>query len=70
LQALVARIFPAPSSATISAPLSGILRRNSAGAPAAAADGSAPRTLSEGSTASLAGVLNASADPLDLRDDL
>jgi hypothetical protein len=61
-------IFPALSSATISAPLSGIPRCNSVGS--AGADGSAPRTLSAGSTASAADAAIASADPLDFRDDL
>jgi hypothetical protein len=66
LQALVARYFPVPSSATISAPLSGILRCNSAGAPAE--DENAARILSADEDASAAGGAIASAGhPLDFR---
>jgi len=58
-------IFAALSGATIAVPLPGSVRCSSAGVPAE--DENAARIPSADTAASAAGVLNASADPLDLR---
>jgi hypothetical protein len=61
-------IFAALSVATIAAPLPGSVRCSSAGV--SAGDENAVRILSADTTASAAGALNTSADPLDFRNDL
>jgi len=61
-------ISPGPSTATIAAPPPGSLGCNTAGA--TAGDESAARIPSADTAASAASGPNASADPLDFRDDL
>jgi len=65
---LLSGIVVVPSGAPIFAPLPGSLGCNTADAPAG--DESAVRSLSADNVAGAAGVLNASADPLDFPDDL